>query len=96
MLFPSPPQVRYLGLVENVRVRRAGYAYRQRYDLFLRRYKFICPSIWPNPRNGDKEGTRELISYYQMEVNKGTVGREFPRGNTMTSFCSISNMCVMF
>lgn len=31
-------QVSYLGLVENVRVRRAGFAYRQRYDRFLKRY----------------------------------------------------------
>jgi myosin-1 len=31
-------QVCYLGLVENVRVRRAGFAYRQRYDKFLKRY----------------------------------------------------------
>lgn len=30
-------QVSYLGLVENVRVRRAGFVYRQRYDLFLKR-----------------------------------------------------------
>ena len=32
-------QIRYLGLVENVRVRRAGYAYRQPYEKFLHRYK---------------------------------------------------------
>lgn len=30
-------QVRYLGLLENVRVRRAGFAHRQRYDRFLKR-----------------------------------------------------------
>ena len=30
-------QVSYLGLIENVRVRRAGFAYRQSYDRFLRR-----------------------------------------------------------
>lgn len=30
-------QVSYLGLVENVRVRRAGFAHRQRYDRFLKR-----------------------------------------------------------
>jgi myosin I len=30
-------QVNYLGLIENVRVRRAGFAYRQSYDRFLRR-----------------------------------------------------------
>lgn len=31
-------QVAYLGLLENVRVRRAGFAYRQPYDRFLLRY----------------------------------------------------------
>ena len=30
-------QVAYLGLLENVRVRRAGFAYRQEYWRFLRR-----------------------------------------------------------
>lgn len=30
-------QVSYLGLIENVRVRRAGFAHRQRYDKFLKR-----------------------------------------------------------
>lgn len=59
-------QVRYLGLVENVRVRRAGYAYRQRYDIFLRRYKFLCQACWPFPQNGDKEGTRLLVEQQHM------------------------------
>jgi hypothetical protein len=31
-------QVNYLGLLENVRVRRAGFAYRQEYWRFLRYY----------------------------------------------------------
>lgn len=31
-------QVRYLGLVENILVRRAGFAHRQRYDKFLKRF----------------------------------------------------------
>lgn len=30
-------QVEYLGLLENVRVRRAGFAYRQTYEKFLHR-----------------------------------------------------------
>lgn len=30
-------QVEYLGLLENVRVRRAGFAYRQTYPRFLQR-----------------------------------------------------------
>lgn len=34
-------QVRYLGLVENILVRRAGFAHRQKYDRFLKRYHII-------------------------------------------------------
>jgi len=33
-------QVTYLGLMENLRVRRAGFAYRRKYELFLNR--FLC------------------------------------------------------
>nr|WEL12765.1 myosin class I A [Halisarca dujardinii] len=60
-------QVRYLGLVENVRVRRAGYAYRQKYEIFLRRYKFLCPATWPFPADrDDKAGTRLLVEQQHM------------------------------
>ncbi|EMP29591.1 Myosin-Ig [Chelonia mydas] len=42
-------QVEYLGLLENVRVRRAGFAYRQPYGRFLLRYlpSLACPR-WPS------------------------------------------------
>jgi hypothetical protein len=30
-------QVKYLGLMENLRVRRAGFAYRRPYEVFLKR-----------------------------------------------------------
>jgi myosin-1 len=30
-------QVKYLGLMENLRVRRAGFAYRRPYEIFLKR-----------------------------------------------------------
>lgn len=39
-------QVKYLGLLENVRIRRAGYAYRQLYDKFFYRYRVVCPKTW--------------------------------------------------
>eukprot|EP01118_Nematostelium_gracile_P018761 TRINITY_DN8465_c0_g1_i2.p1 TRINITY_DN8465_c0_g1~~TRINITY_DN8465_c0_g1_i2.p1 ORF type:complete len:613 (-),score=169.45 TRINITY_DN8465_c0_g1_i2:179-1828(-) len=39
-------QCRYLGLLENVRVRRAGFAYRAPFERFLRRYKKLSPSTW--------------------------------------------------
>ena len=34
-------QVEYLGLCENVRVRRAGFAYRRTFDKFLQRYNIL-------------------------------------------------------
>lgn len=40
-------QVAYLGLLENVRVRRAGFAYRQPYDRFLQRYGPRIPDDSP-------------------------------------------------
>uniref|UniRef100_A0A674F0Q4 Unconventional myosin-Ib n=1 Tax=Salmo trutta TaxID=8032 RepID=A0A674F0Q4_SALTR len=43
-------QVRYLGLMENVRVRRAGYAFRQPYEPCLERYKMLCKQTWPHWR----------------------------------------------
>ncbi|KAG5889110.1 hypothetical protein JTB14_003913 [Gonioctena quinquepunctata] len=61
-------QVSYLGLVENVRVRRAGFAYRQRYDRFLKRYKMISQFTWPNFKLGsDKDACRAI-----MDENKFT------------------------
>jgi len=55
-------QVEYLGLLENVRVRRAGFAHRQEYWRFLRRYKMISQFTWPNFHGGDaEEGTRVLL-----------------------------------
>lgn len=41
-------QVNYLGLMENVRVRRAGYAFRQAYEPCLERYKMLCKQTWPH------------------------------------------------
>uniref|UniRef100_A0A5F8GR38 Unconventional myosin-Ia n=1 Tax=Monodelphis domestica TaxID=13616 RepID=A0A5F8GR38_MONDO len=38
-------QARYLGLLENVRVRRAGYAYRQVYSVFLERYRMLGRTV---------------------------------------------------
>ncbi|XP_054253121.1 unconventional myosin-Ia isoform X2 [Indicator indicator] len=55
-------QVRYLGLMENVRVRRAGYAFRQLYSSFLDRYKMLSPRTWPRWTGSDREGTEVLLA----------------------------------
>ncbi|NXL52575.1 MYO1A protein, partial [Podilymbus podiceps] len=55
-------QVRYLGLMENVRVRRAGYAFRQLYGPFLERYKMLSPQTWPRWAGSDREGAEVLLA----------------------------------
>uniref|UniRef100_A0A665W305 Myosin ID n=1 Tax=Echeneis naucrates TaxID=173247 RepID=A0A665W305_ECHNA len=55
-------QVEYLGLLENVRVRRAGFAYRQTYPRFLQRYKMISEFTWPNhDLPSDREAVKKLM-----------------------------------
>lgn len=61
-------QVMYLGLLENVRVRRAGYANRQPYQRFLQRYKMLSSYTWPNHQcSSDQEAVQALIS--DIEIN---------------------------
>uniref|UniRef100_A0A9J2Q446 Myosin motor domain-containing protein n=1 Tax=Ascaris lumbricoides TaxID=6252 RepID=A0A9J2Q446_ASCLU len=60
-------QVRYLGLLENVRVRRAGFAYRIHYDRFLQRYKLLSTKTWPNPASGTSlDNTMVILNEYGL------------------------------
>ncbi|XP_062488635.1 unconventional myosin-Ia isoform X1 [Pezoporus occidentalis] len=54
-------QVRYLGLMENVLVRRAGYAFRQLYGSFLERYKMLGSRTWPRWAGTDRAGAEALL-----------------------------------
>lgn len=54
-------QVRYLGLMENVQVRRAGYAFRQTYGHFLYRYKMLAHATWPHWDGQIQEGVKVLM-----------------------------------
>nr|XP_025971790.1 unconventional myosin-Ig isoform X1 [Dromaius novaehollandiae] len=61
-------QVAYLGLLENVRVRRAGFAYRQPYDRFLLRYKMTCEYTWPNHlMASDREAAQALLEQHGFQ-----------------------------
>ncbi|XP_043514195.1 unconventional myosin IC isoform X1 [Frieseomelitta varia] len=69
-------QVKYLGLMENLRVRRAGFAYRRPYEQFLQRYKSLCPQTWPNYYGSAKEGVQLLVCHLDYEQD------EYRMGNT--------------
>uniref|UniRef100_A0A8C0X7B8 Unconventional myosin-Ig n=1 Tax=Castor canadensis TaxID=51338 RepID=A0A8C0X7B8_CASCN len=61
-------QVSYLGLLENVRVRRAGFASRQPYPRFLLRYKMTCEYTWPNHLLGsDKAAVSALLEQHGLQ-----------------------------
>eukprot|EP00730_Choanoeca_flexa_P005615 TRINITY_DN11985_c2_g1_i3.p1 TRINITY_DN11985_c2_g1~~TRINITY_DN11985_c2_g1_i3.p1 ORF type:complete len:1188 (+),score=415.45 TRINITY_DN11985_c2_g1_i3:134-3697(+) len=54
-------QVKYLGLMENLRVRRAGFAYRRKYEIFLERYKSLCTETWPQWRGEPQQGVQKIM-----------------------------------
>lgn len=77
-------QIKYLGLQENVRIRRAGFAYRQTFDKFVERFYLLSPKTsyageytW----SGDAEsGARQILKdtsipseEYQMGVTKAFI-----------------------
>ncbi|XP_076054733.1 unconventional myosin 61F isoform X2 [Oratosquilla oratoria] len=68
-------QVKYLGLMENVRVRRAGFAYRRVYPAFLNRYKSLCPATWPNYRGSPKEGVRLIAEHLKYNADDYRLGQ---------------------
>jgi myosin-1 len=49
------------GLLENVRVRRAGYAHRQPFEAFVQRYKMLSRRTWPNPKSGNMANATTAI-----------------------------------
>eukprot|EP00761_Pharyngomonas_kirbyi_P008029 gb/GECH01008040.1/.p1 GENE.gb/GECH01008040.1/~~gb/GECH01008040.1/.p1 ORF type:complete len:1589 (+),score=433.96 gb/GECH01008040.1/:1-4767(+) len=69
-------QVKYLGLVENVFVRKAGYFFKMDYDTFLNRYKLCSQQTWPKWHGSAKEGTEIILNEmkldgkYQLGTNK--------------------------
>ncbi len=77
-------QIKYLGLMENVRIRRAGFAYRQTFDKFVERFYLLSPQTsyagdytW----TGDsKSGAKQILKdtsipqeEFQMGVTKAFI-----------------------
>uniref|UniRef100_A0A3P8SVJ3 Myosin IHb n=1 Tax=Amphiprion percula TaxID=161767 RepID=A0A3P8SVJ3_AMPPE len=67
-------QVKYLGLMEHLRVRRAGFAYRRKYEIFLQRYKPLCPDTWPNWKGTAAEGVQLLIKHLGYKPDEYKMG----------------------
>ncbi|XP_010602274.2 unconventional myosin-Ih isoform X3 [Fukomys damarensis] len=77
-------QIKYLGLMEHLRVRRAGFAYQRKYEHFLQRYKSLCPDTWPHWPGPPGEGVERLIKYIGYKPEEYKLGKtkifiRFPR-----------------
>uniref|UniRef100_A0A8D2ZDI9 Osteoclast-stimulating factor 1 n=1 Tax=Scophthalmus maximus TaxID=52904 RepID=A0A8D2ZDI9_SCOMX len=68
-------QVEYLGLKENIRVRRAGYAYRRIFRKFLNRYAILTKESWPTWRGDEKQGVLHLLRSVNMDQDQFQLGR---------------------
>jgi myosin-1 len=72
-------QIKYLGLQENVRIRRAGFAYRQTFEKFVERFYLLSPKtsyagdyIW----TGDyMTGTKQILKDTSIPVEEYQMGR---------------------
>ncbi len=67
-------QVKYLGLLENVRVRRAGYATRSTFVLFVQRYRCLVPNM---PAGSPEQQVMAIVQYLGWTPKK-----EFEMGRT--------------
>nr|CAB3264157.1 unconventional myosin-If [Phallusia mammillata] len=68
-------QVEYLGLKENVRVRRAGFAYRRPFHKFLQRYAILTPETWPRWRGDERQGIQHLMNCVNMDPDQWQCGK---------------------
>uniref|UniRef100_A0AAY4CNH4 Uncharacterized protein n=1 Tax=Denticeps clupeoides TaxID=299321 RepID=A0AAY4CNH4_9TELE len=68
-------QVKYLGLLESLRVRRAGFAYRRHYQAFLQRYKSLCPETWPSWQGQLSDGVATLVKHLGYKPEEYKLGR---------------------
>ncbi|PAA88820.1 hypothetical protein BOX15_Mlig024707g2, partial [Macrostomum lignano] len=68
-------QVMYLGLKENINVRRAGFAYRRPFDKFLKRYAILTKETWPQWRGDPKEGINHLMAHVAMDRAQWQLGK---------------------
>ncbi|KAJ3589450.1 hypothetical protein NHX12_010295 [Muraenolepis orangiensis] len=68
-------QVKYLGLMEHLRVRRAGFAYRRHFEAFLERYKPLCPETWPVWEGELADGVSTLVQHLGYKPEEYKMGR---------------------
>ena len=67
-------QIKYLGLVENVRVRRAGFAYRREFAKFIQRYGIVSKKtiFWKGPVD---QGIKIIMNTVNIDNEQYQMGK---------------------
>lgn len=68
-------QVEYLGLKENIRVRRAGFAYRRVFEKFIKRYAILSQETWPSWNGDPRQGIKILMKSVNMDDDQFQMGK---------------------
>ncbi|KAF2366369.1 SH3 domain [Trinorchestia longiramus] len=68
-------QVEYLGLKENIKVKRAGFAYRRPFQKFLARYAILTRETWPNWSGPPQDGINIIMNHVNMESAQYQLGK---------------------
>ncbi|CAI9730947.1 unconventional myosin-Ie-like isoform X1 [Octopus vulgaris] len=68
-------QIEYLGLKENIRVRRAGFAYRREFLKFMNRYAILTPETWPQWRGDMLRGIKHLMDSVNISPDQFQLGK---------------------
>ena len=64
-----------MGLKENIRVRRAGFAYRRPFAKFLHRYAILTKETWPIWRGDEKQGIEWILARSYIDQSQYQLGR---------------------
>lgn len=64
-----------MGLKENIKVKRAGFAYRRPYQKFLHRYAILTKETWPAWHGEPTEGIHVIMRSVNMDPAQYQIGR---------------------